>query len=122
MALDKQKKIAQLERIKNMDKNFFNSDLAQFFTDCVEDMRKEIIKRRLKTEITVNRGKSGTDSQRDLDQALVKLSDLSQGRAKIEEFTYNDRCAVIDLFVNNETTLLKIYETLFPPSKPLVSG
>ena len=47
MALDKQKKIAQLERIKNMDKNFFNSDLAQFFTDCVEDMRKEIIKRRL---------------------------------------------------------------------------
>lgn len=122
MALDKQKKIAQLERIKNMDKNFVNSDLAQFFTDCVEDMRKEIIKRRLKTEITVNRGKSGADSQRDLDQALVKLSDLSQGRAKIEEFTYNDRCAVIDLFVNNETTLLKIYETLFPPSKPLVSG
>jgi hypothetical protein len=60
-----------------MDKNFVNSDLAQFFTDCVEDMRKEIIKRRLKTEITVNRGKSGADSQRDLDQALVKLSDLS---------------------------------------------
>lgn len=105
-----------------MDTKLVNSDLAQLFTDCVEDMRKEIVKRKLKTEITLNRGKSGADSSRGLDEALVKLSDLSYGRAKLEEFTYNDRCAVLDLFVNNEITLLKIHETLFPPSKPIVSG
>lgn len=33
---------------------------------------------------------------------------------KFEEFTQQDRTHLIDLFVNNEQTLLKMYELLFP--------
>lgn len=34
---------------------------------------------------------------------------------KIEDFTARDRFIILDLFVNNEKTLLKLYEALFPP-------
>jgi len=41
---------------------------------------------------------------------------LAKGRVKFDEFTQIDRNNLLDLFVNNERTLLKIYEVLF--SKP----
>jgi hypothetical protein len=33
---------------------------------------------------------------------------------KLSDFTVRDKCNLLDLFVNNEKTLLKIYEALFP--------
>lgn len=33
---------------------------------------------------------------------------------KLTDFTVRDKCNLLDLFVNNEKTLLKIYEALFP--------
>jgi len=39
---------------------------------------------------------------------------LAKDRVKYSEFTSQDRNNLLDLFVNNETTLLKIYEILFP--------
>jgi hypothetical protein len=33
----------------------------------------------------------------------------------VEDFTARDRFIILDLFVNNEKTLLKVYEALFPP-------
>jgi hypothetical protein len=30
------------------------------------------------------------------------------------DFTIKDKCNLLDLFVNNEKTLLKMYEALFP--------
>ena len=38
---------------------------------------------------------------------------MAKGRVKFEEFTQIDRNNLLDLFVNNERTLLKIYEILF---------
>jgi hypothetical protein len=40
---------------------------------------------------------------------------LQRKKVKIEEFTARDRFIILDLFVNNEKTLLKLYEALFPP-------
>jgi hypothetical protein len=45
---------------------------------------------------------------------LLKLAQLAKNRVKISEFTAKDRNNLLDLFVNNERTLLKIYEILFP--------
>jgi hypothetical protein len=42
------------------------------------------------------------------------LANLAKDRVKYSEFTSQDRNNLLDLFVNNETTLLKIYEVLFP--------
>ena len=39
---------------------------------------------------------------------------MAKGRVKFEEFTGQDRSHLLDLFVNNEKTLLKVYEVLFP--------
>ena len=46
MAKEKTKKV-----VHNMEKN----DLEQLFVRCVEDMRKEIIKRRLKAEVSARK-------------------------------------------------------------------
>jgi hypothetical protein len=44
----------------------------------------------------------------------LKLASLAKNRVKISDFTSKDRENLLDLFVNNERTLLKIYEILFP--------
>ena len=121
-----------------MEKN----DLEQLFVRCVEDMRKEIIKRRLKAEVQARKkigtqalatiNQSGYNTMRqsmstqsdqstqdlggnaaDFEDTLGKLAELAKGRVKFDEFTQIDRNNLLDLFVNNERTLLKIYEILF---------
>lgn len=45
---------------------------------------------------------------------------MAKGRVKIEEFTLNDRINLLDLFVNNDRTLMIVHESLFPkPQKSL---
>lgn len=39
---------------------------------------------------------------------------MAKGRIKLEELTVNDRINLLDLFVNNEKTLLLVHESLFP--------
>ena len=45
---------------------------------------------------------------------LDHLAEMAKGRVKIEEFTLNDRINLLDLFVNNDKTLVVVHETLFP--------
>ena len=54
---------------------------------------------------------------RAFEQSLAKLADLAQNRVRLDEFTASDRAHLLDLFVNNETTLLKVYEVLFPGTR-----
>ena len=51
---------------------------------------------------------------KEFEESLMKLAQLTKNRIKISEFTVRDKCNLLDLFVNNEKTLLKIYEILFP--------
>ena len=43
-----------------------------------------------------------------------KLAAFAKGRIKYEDFTSKDKFNILDLFVNNQKTLIKIYEALFP--------
>ena len=120
--------------VQTMEKN----DLEQLFVRCVEDMRKEIIRRRLKAEVTARKkmgmgsnmmtiansaqtmaksssqmSENSVDGSQEFEETLNKLAELAKGRVKFEEFTQIDRNNLLDLFVNNERTLLKIYEVLF---------
>lgn len=86
--------------------------------ECIEDVRKDIMKRRLKNEITA-RGKKGTSAQeeensKEFEDSLMKLASFAKGRIKYEDFNSKDKFNILDLFVNNEKTLVKIYEALFP--------
>jgi hypothetical protein len=86
------------------------SDIETLFVDCVEDVRKDIIKRRLKTEInSVRSAKPNSqqvDSSGQFEATLERLAEMAKGRVKLEEFTVNDRINLLDLFVNNEKTLM----------------
>ena len=76
------------------------------------------MKRRLKTEV-YNRKKfqsfeRSSEEAREFEESLLRLAQLSKNRVKMEDFTPRDKYHLLDLFVNNERTLLKIYEALFP--------
>lgn len=45
---------------------------------------------------------------------MLRLAQLAKNRVKVSDFTSKDKAHILDLFVNNERTLLKIYEALFP--------
>lgn len=52
----------------------------------------------------------------EFEETLSKLAEMAKGRVKFDEFTQIDRNNLLDLFVNNERTLLKVYEILFAQS------
>ena len=98
--------------------NVERTDLETLFVDCIEEVRKDIMKRRLKNEI-YNRKKfqaldKSSEEAREFEESLLRLAQLAKNRVKIMDFTPKDKCHLLDLFVNNEKTLLKIYEALFP--------
>jgi hypothetical protein len=53
-------------------------------------------------------------ASKDFEESLMKLASLAKNRVKYEDFTAKDKFNLLDLFVNNEKTLVKIYEALFP--------
>jgi hypothetical protein len=90
------------------------NELETIFVDCIEEVRKDIMKRRLKTEIQNKKRFKPIDKDseeaKEFEESLLKLAQLAKDKIKITEFTPIDRCNLLDLFVNNEKTLLKIYE------------
>ena len=76
------------------------------------------MKRRLKTEI-YNKKKfqqidKNSEEAKEFEESLLRLAQLAKNRIKLSDFTSRDKCNLLDLFVNNEKTLLKFYEALFP--------
>lgn len=93
-------------------------DLENLFVDCVEDVRRNVIKRRLKAEIIgkkkIGKFDENSEEAKEFEDSLLKLANLAKDRVKFSEFTTQDRNNLLDLFVNNEKTLLQVYEILFP--------
>ena len=82
----------------------------------VEEVRKNIVRRRLKNEFNCRRMVTlsrGNEADLEFELSLAKLADLAKGRIKFEEFTGNDRNNLLDLFVNNERVLLAVHEIIF---------
>jgi hypothetical protein len=94
------------------------NELENLFVDCIEEVRKDIMKRRLKNEIYNKKQSQQLDPKMEeakvFEESLLKLAQLAMNRMHLVDFTTKDRCNLLDLFVNNEKTLLKIYEALFP--------
>lgn len=106
------------ERSKNVNTVIERGDLENLFVDCVEDVRRNVIKRRLKAEIIgkkkIGKFDENSEEAKEFEESLLKLANLAKDRVKFSEFTAQDRHNLLDLFVNNEKTLLRIYENLFP--------
>lgn len=106
------------EKSKNVNQTVERGDLESLFVDCVEEVRRNVIKRRLKAEIIgkkkIGKFDENSEEAKEFEESLLKLANLAKERVKLSEFTAHDRNNLLDLFVNNERTLLKIYEILFP--------
>ena len=87
------------------------TDLEQLFVRCVEDVRKEIIRRRLKAEVvarkkvgqgsvttvmnsqskllsqSMSQTSDGEETQREFEDTLTKLAEVAKNRVKYEEFS-----------------------------------
>lgn len=118
LRLDKAKGALRREKSKHVNEIIEKSDFENLFVDCVEDVRKNVIKRRLKAEIIgkkkIGKFDENSEEAKEFEDSLLKLANLAKDRVKFSEFTTADRNNLLDLFVNNEKTLLKIYEILFP--------
>jgi hypothetical protein len=71
--------------------------LEELFRDCVEQVRKEILKKRLKTELNTR----SISPDLEFEVSLTKIATL-QPQVKVNEFTDRDKFHILDLFVNNE--------------------
>jgi hypothetical protein len=118
LKIDKERKKRIFDDSVKVNEATDKNELETVFVDCIEEVRKEIMRRRLKQEI-VNKRKyqpyeDQTDEAKDFEESLLKLAQLARGKIKLSDFTSRDKFSLLDLFVNNEKTLLKIYEALFP--------
>eukprot|EP00347_Sterkiella_histriomuscorum_P006958 403350786 len=128
LRIQNEKLLKQLKKVQGDKTNSVieRNELESLFVDCIEDVRKDIMKRRLKNEIVQKKkgllplsqldatlNKNDEDAK-EFEESLIKLASLAKNKIKISDFNAKDRFNILDLFVNNEKTLIKIYEALFP--------
>jgi len=116
--IDREKKTSKKVVADKINMSTERNELESLFIECIEEVRKDIMKRRLKNEI-YNRKKfqkldKSSEEAKEFEESLLRLAQLAKNRVKVSDFTTKDKSHILDLFVNNERTLLKIYEALFP--------
>lgn len=124
--LQRKLKLARSDRAKDVVER---SEMEGVFVESIEEVRKEIMKRRIKNEVSARRGTKSTltkgeiqdtiedQASKEFEESLMKLASFAKNRIKFDDFTAKDKFNLLDLFVNNEKTLVKIYEALFPPKQ-----
>lgn len=79
------------EKSKNVNEVLEKGDLENLFVDCVEDVRRNVIKRRLKSEIIgkkkIGKFDENSEEAREFEESLLKLANLAKERVKFSEFT-----------------------------------
>merc|ERR1719331_1679577 len=80
------KKELRKEKSKNVNSVIERGDLENLFVDCVEDVRRNVIKRRLKAEIIgkkkIGKFDENSDEAKEFEDSLLKLANLAKDRVK----------------------------------------
>ena len=82
----------------------------------IDETKKRLVHRRLASELnsTGQRRNAQTKSPEELDQALIKLTELAKDKVKAEEFTTSDKQSLLEIFVTNEQVWLQMHDIIFP--------
>ena len=116
--IDKEKKTSKKVMSKRINISTERGDLESLFMECIEEVRKDIMRRRLKNDIQNRRQfqklEKNSPEAAEFEESLLRLAQFAKNRIKLSDFTGRDKINILDLFVNNERSLLKIYETIFP--------
>jgi len=101
------------------------------FTQCIEDIKKDVAKRRLKSEFSSSKSKhqfssgqllSDGSSSEQFQTTLDKLSDIAKDRIKLDDFTLSDRINLLDPFVNSKVFIREVHDLLFAKRKPRLAN
>ena len=97
--------------LKTEKQKFFSkkSELEELFMACIEEVRKDIARRKSVQLARDNNLNSTLKSKK-----ATKFDDTLESAIKNEQFTAGDKRKVIDLLLSNENVLLFLYEKLFP--------
>lgn len=91
MRCDRLRNQLRKEKSKNVNDVIERGDLENLFVDCVEDVRRNVIKRRLKAEIIgkkkIGKFDENSDEAKEFEESLLKLANLAKDRVKFSEFT-----------------------------------
>ena len=99
------------------------TETEALFVECVEEVRKEVMRRRLRTEIALKKKELRKEQEaREFEESLLRLAALAKHKIKFADLTATDKYNLLDLFVNNEKILVKMYEALFPHRVVPLSG
>jgi len=67
------------------------NDLEQLFVECIEEVRKEIMRRRLKNEIYTRKKFHQVDQTvqeaKDFEESLLRLAQLAKNRVRLIDFS-----------------------------------
>ncbi|CAG9328851.1 unnamed protein product [Blepharisma stoltei] len=96
--LDNKKK--KIQNITAQQTSVFleKSESESLFLECVEEVRKEVLRRRAKTLLNQKFGKKSKFTERDTK----------------DHFTPGDKRKILELLISNEQVLIMLYEKLFP--------
>jgi len=109
--IDQEKKNARSLRADKVNFMMQRNELEEFFLQCIEEVRKDIVKRKSLNQATQKKNMLWSASRGSL---AKESTDDELPNAKLEHFTATDKRKVIELLMSNENVLLFLYEKLFP--------
>lgn len=86
------------------------AELEQFFIECVDQVRKEIFKRKLLAQKEFN-GLKNSESQSN--EIAATIQGIHIRNVPLDKFLTSDRIKLLDLFINDERVLQYLYHGIF---------
>jgi len=96
-------------------KNYRRGEMEDLFVSALEEVKKDVLKRRMKQEIFASKSEAkGLTEAQEFEQSLLKVVNLAKDKIKITEFNKRDKLNLLELLVSNDRVLQSIYKSLFP--------
>ena len=104
-----------MNQLKTATTNFVmeKGELKEFFLACIEEVRKDILKRRMRSfsyQSKSNRILPKVGSER--------FFKSKEADVRLNNFTETDKKKVIEMMISNERVLTFLYDQLFPQKQP----
>ena len=106
----------QMRSLRAEKVNFMaqRNELEEFFLQCIEEVRKDIIKRKSITQQSKIGGGNTKSMKKSTSSHSIGIKSTDDYQAKLDHYTATDKRKVIELLMSNENVLLFLYEKLFP--------
>ena len=89
------------------------NELEEFFVECVEEVRKDIVRRRNQSA-AYSIKKNVNSKKHTTSKTIENKNDNDDSDTRLDQYTATDKKKVIELLMSNENVLLFLYEKLFP--------